>query len=190
MNHSAIRKLIVAVTAFFAILHAPLGWCPPPPGLFLPDYVTYELGSVAPSGRAQVSINLLLNPQYADVGPVVINESPYFFYYNQGNSFAVDPTTTTCISGTPVTTTTGCTLTIAFTPATSGTFFAQWFGLTACIGMSPSCPSSVARGATFNFIGVGLPPTVPALSLGALLCLAALLGTYATYILRQGNGGR
>lgn len=171
MMRSTIRRCVLLI----ALLYSPLGWCPPPPGIFVPDYQTYDLGEV-PVGRvSNVSIALLLNPQFAQSGPFVISDDPFSFYSNEEGAFIVNSTLTTCVPGTVVTITSGCAITVEFRPASTGPKNATWFGVEACAGLSSSCPPSTTRGATFSFSGFGIAVPVPTMSRATLVLLATLL---------------
>jgi hypothetical protein len=171
MVRLTVRNCLVLV----ALLYSPLGWCPPPPGIFVPDYQTYDLGEVPVGGVSQVSIALLLNPSFASSGPFVISDNAFFFYSNDEGAFVVTPTLTTCVPGTAVTTTTGCSVTVEFRPTSTGLKNAIWFGVDACAGLSSACPTSRTRGATFSFSGLGIAVPVPIGTRATLVLLAMLL---------------
>lgn len=151
------------------------GWCPPPPGVLLPDYQLFDLGNTTVGDTSRISIAFRLNPRFASIGPFTINANPYFFYYNQEASFSADAARSTCVTGFVFTSTNSCVLTVAFTPRSEGQKYAQWFGLETCQGLSSSCPTLINRGATANFTATGVAPQVPTLSLWAYLILLLLI---------------
>jgi hypothetical protein len=167
---------LLRITALLAALAYPvLGWCPPPPGVLIPDGKTYDFGNVVIGATGRVSINLLLNPAFSSFGTVIVSDVPPAFYFNEEGAFAVDPIATTCVPGTPVTTTTGCTLVVTFAPSTVGAKVATWLSFTVCTaGPLPPCPGRTT-GSTSSFTGNALALPVPTLSPLLLVACAACL---------------
>ena len=165
---------LLRVAAFGVALGYPvLGWCPPPPGVLIPDGGTYDFGNVAIGTKGQVSINLVLNPAFSSFGTVFVSDVPPAFYFNQDGAFAVDTVNTTCVAGAPITTTAGCTLVVAFSPSAIGTKTATWLSFTVCtLGPLPLCPGRTT-GSTSSFTGNALALPVPTLSPAVLLVCAA-----------------
>jgi hypothetical protein len=165
-----------AARTVFAVLiggYSVLGWCPPPPGAFLPDRVTYDLGQVEVGSSAEVSISFLLNPIFSDpsFGVFSISPSTFQLFNNQENSFAVDAQRTTCIPGAIVTATTGCTVTIRFMPTSTGRKTLGELWLNECQSIFTPCPPNMGIGSILTFTGLGLATPVPTLSQFAVLSL-------------------
>jgi hypothetical protein len=176
----------ISAIATLCLTHAPLGWCPPPPGFLLPDNQTFDFGKVFLNQTDSLTISYLVNPAYAASGPFVISNSPYFFYFNQDGAFAVDIAHTTCVPGFSITTTSGCSVTVSFTPTSLGSKIGQFFELFLCQGTLPSCGSpTIGSALTFTGTGVIEPSAVPTLSSAVLLLLAVLSLPSGAYVLRS-----
>ena len=187
MNNRIWRRWAsISVIAILCLTYAPLGWCPPPPGFLLPDNQTYDFGKVFLNQTGSLTISYLVNPTYAASGPFVISNSPYFFFFNQDGAFAVDIAQTTCVPGVSITTTSGCSVTLTFTPTSLGSKIGQFFELFLCQGTLPSC-GSPSLGSALTFVGAGViePSAVPALSSVVLLLLALLSLASGAYVLRS-----
>lgn len=176
-----------ATTLLFLLLggYSALGWCPPPPGVFLPDHITYDLGPTKLGATTRISINFVLNPLYSGppFGVFSISPSPYTLVSNQENSFAVDSQQTTCVPGAVVTTMSGCVLTVGFTPTSPGTKTLGEFILNACESTLTPCASEMVIGSVLMFTGVGFAQPVPALARSGIILLAMLLIGFAYTVL-------
>ena len=187
MNNRIWRRWAsISAVATLCLAYSPLGWCPPPPGFLLPDNQTYDFGNVFLNQTGSLTISYLVNPAFAASGPFVISNSPYFFYFNQDGAFAVDIAHTTCVPGVSITTTSGCSVTLTFSPTSRGSKIGQFFELSLCQGTLPSC-ASPTLGSALTFVGAGViaPSSVPTLSFEALLLLAALSLGSGVYVLRS-----
>jgi len=171
------HRLVATIIFLAALLVFPLAeGTSPPPGIFAPDDQSYSFGEVVLNNQAEISIYFTLNPTYDFLSPVTISEYEYGFHSNQENSFSVDPHGTTCVPGVTVTSTRGCSLTIRFIPTSLGPKRGEWFLLRVCTGTSsPTCPNGRLIASMPSFIGNGVAPAIPLLSLSALCLLVVLI---------------
>jgi hypothetical protein len=170
------HQRIAAMIIIASCLYSPLGWCPPPPGPLLPHLQTYDFGKVPQGESATVTISYSLDPNYTFVpGPWVVSDSPYRFVITQGGAFSVDASQTSCVPGIAITSTTGCVVTVAFSPTAVGPASVLFFELAVCQGISSSC-SSPLIGSSVTLIGAGVasPGAVPLIYGGWLFMLIAL----------------
>jgi len=181
------RNAIIAraMLALALIGYSLPGWCPPPPGVLLPDYQTYNFGDVALRDTARISISLLVNPLGGSTETWFISDRPPTFYSNQEGSFAVDFARTTCTPGLIVTTTSGCSVTVTFTPTSPGPKSAVWLSITLCRSTFP-CPTSTFQGSTLNFVGSTPVSAIPTVSSTGILLLVLLVLAIAVRRLRRG----
>ena len=177
MTSNAFRtRLVVLVLSALSFAYSPLGWCPPPPdgGGILPHLQTFSFGNVALNQPAQLRITYFVNPVIVVPGPFIIASPPYAFTSNQDGAFSVDLAHTSCATGISIATTSGCVVTIAFTPISPGLQQAQ-FVLSGCIGTPSPCLPGFAIGSILSFTGFGVSAPIPELSLTGMLLLAGLL---------------
>lgn len=184
MVRTAKHYLLAAIVAA-AFMYSGPGWCPPPPGFLLPDYVTMDFGNVAIGDTARMQIVFRWNPSYPYRGPATINSNPYFLYPNSEGTFVVDVSQSTCVTGLTLYPTSTCTLTMTFTPKSELRWGATQFALYTCDGLTTSCPTSINRGTTINFLGTGVPPAVPTLSVIATVLLAATVAVLGGLTIRR-----
>lgn len=170
------KNVLVSIVALASILFSPLGWCPPPPnfGVFLPSGDTFDFGAVPVGTSRSIAISYVVAPGSAALAPFVIatNFSAYIGIY--AASYSIDPGRTTCVPGALVTTTSGCTVVVTFTPTISG----QRDVATVLVSAAPvSDPTSVSSVTFNNLTAVGSPSVqvVPTLSNWTLFALAVLI---------------
>lgn len=163
------KKYYFRFFLLLAMLGYPLqGWCPPGPGVLLPDNQVYDFGAVEIKQTTQLSFSLLVNPQYTLTGTWIVDSQTIF--NDQSNPFVIDPSST-CIPGTLITDTLGCTVTVNFNPASSGKKFAR-LSVSLCLNSYPC--STRNFGSNLAFFGTGLPIPVPLVSRQLLVILAFL----------------
>jgi len=169
------RAIIVrAMLALVLIGYSLPGWCPPPPGALRPDFQAYNFGDVALGDTARMSISLLVNPLISSTETFFISDRPPTFTSNQEDSFSVDAARTTCKPGVIVTTTSGCSVTVTFTPRTPGPKSAKWLSISLCRATFP-CPTGNFPGSTLSFVGSTPVAAIPMVSGHGILLLGLLV---------------
>lgn len=177
-----IRHMLTLAVAAVAAAYPPLGWCPPPPGVFVPvpALYQYDYGNVAVGESASITITFRLDPAFASMSPIVIDANPYeFFFPTPNHPFTVDTARSTCAPGALVTVTTPCTLTMTFSPTQIGSQSSPFFTLMGCSSPAPCGPRrNVVANVSFQGYGTAAPVPIgwfTAVISGILLVTSAAL---------------